>query len=175
MPNTKPKPDHLEVVNLRGSEEKASSPEDQEKISSPDKREGFELPSDSKIEKPSDNKIELPGLTKAEGKAGPEVVRPGVSSRPVAQRQKEIEEVMSKDIDKYYMKMDKPTQMEFKRVGEETAKKINQMLIEGKIKAKKVIDLIRAWLTMIPGINKFFIEQETKIKTDEIMKLGDRQ
>ncbi len=158
---------------MRGNREKAPSPENQEKISPPDGVKDFELPSDSKIEKPSDNKTELPGLS--EGKAGPELIRPGVASRPVAQRQKEIEEVMSKDIDKYYMKMDKPTQMEFKRVGEETAKKINQILLEGKVKAKKIIDLIRAWLTMIPGINKFFIEQETKIKTDEIMKLGGRQ
>ncbi len=169
MPNTKPKPDHLEIVNLRESEEKAPGVENKEKISSPDSGKDFELP--SKIEKPSE-KTELPGLS--EGKAGPEIVRPGVASRPVTQRQKEIEEVMSKDIDKYYMKMDKPTQMEFKRVGEETARKINQILLEGKVKAKKIIDLIRAWLTMIPGINKFFIEQETKIKTDEIMKLSDK-
>ena len=173
MPNTKPKPDHLEVVNLQGNQEKAPSPKNQEKISRPERGRDFELPSGRSPEKPKDNKAELPGLS--EGKAGPELVRPGVASQSIAQRQKEIEELMSKDIDKYYMKMDKPTQMEFKRVGEETAKKINQILIEGKVKAKKIIDLIRAWLTMIPGINKFFIEQETKIKTDEIMKLGGRQ
>jgi len=171
MSNTKPKPDHLEVVNLQGNQEKAPSPENQEKINQPERGKDFELPT-TNIEKPSDNKTELPGSS--EGKAGPELVRPGVVSRPVAQRQKEIEEVMSKDIDKYYMKMDKPTQMEFKRVGEETAKKINQILLEGKVRAKKIIDLIRTWLTMIPGINKFFIEQETKIKTDEIMKLGGK-
>ena len=172
MPNTKPKPDHLEIVNLRESKEKTPSPENQERISSPDGGKGFELPSDSKIEKPGDNKTELPGLS--EGKAGPELIRPGVASRPVAQRQKEIEEVMSKNIDKYYLKMDKPTQMEFKRVGEETAKKINQILLEGKVKARKIIDLIRTWLAMIPGINKYFIEQETKIKTDEIIKLSGK-
>ena len=158
---------------MRENQEKSPSPKNQEKISRPDSGRDFELPSGQSLEKPKDNKAELPGLI--EGKAGPELVRPGVASRSIAQRQKEIEAVMSKDIDKYYMKMDKPTQVEFKRVGEETAKKINQILIEGKVKAKKIIDLIRAWLTMIPGINKFFIEQETKIKTDEIMKLGGRE
>jgi len=27
------------------------------------------------------------------------------------------------------------------------------------------------WLKLIPGVNKFFLEQEAKIKTDEVLKL----
>ena len=35
----------------------------------------------------------------------------------------------------------------------------------------KIIDVIKKWLSIIPGINKFFLEQEAKIKTDKIMEL----
>ena len=44
---------------------------------------------------------------------------------------------------------------------------------KAKLKVKKVVNLIKKWLTMIPGVNKFFLEQEAKIKTDEIVKLKE--
>ena len=31
------------------------------------------------------------------------------------------------------------------------------------------MSLIREWLKVIPGINKFFLEQTVKIKTDKII------
>jgi hypothetical protein len=40
-----------------------------------------------------------------------------------------------------------------------------------KIHAKKVVELIRDWLLTIPGVNKFFLEQEAKIKTDRVLEL----
>jgi hypothetical protein len=43
-----------------------------------------------------------------------------------------------------------------------------------KIKVNKIIDLIRRWLKLIPGINKFFLEQEVKIKADKIIRLKDK-
>ncbi len=173
MTDIKSKSDHPEVVNLRENREKTPISDNQEKISRPESGKDFELLPDLSIEKPGGNKEKLFDL--AEGKAGPEIVSSGAGRQGAAKRQKEIEEVISKDIDKYYLKMDKPAQMEFKRAGEETARKINQILTEGRVKVKKIISLIRAWLMMIPGVNRFFIEQETKIKTDEIIKLGNRR
>lgn len=60
---------------------------------------------------------------------------------------------------------------EFRVKGEETTKKINELLGQTKIKVKKIINLIKAWLKIIPGVNKFFLEQETKLKTDKILKI----
>ena len=40
-----------------------------------------------------------------------------------------------------------------------------------RVKVKRVLELIYEWLKTIPGVNKFFLEQEAKIKTDEIMEL----
>jgi len=31
--------------------------------------------------------------------------------------------------------------------------------------------LIKKWLLLIPGVNKYFLEQEAKIKADEIVKM----
>lgn len=58
----------------------------------------------------------------------------------------------------------------FKQKGEEVALAIKTLIDSGKVKTKNVLDLIRSWLQIVPGINKFFLEQEAKIKTDEIMQ-----
>jgi len=52
-------------------------------------------------------------------------------------------------------------------------KKINTLLDKAKINLGKIASLIRKWLSIIPGVNKFFLEQEAKIKADEIMKLKE--
>jgi len=62
-------------------------------------------------------------------------------------------------------------QKEFQVKGEETVKKINILLSEAKIKVNKIVDLIKRWLKLIPGVNKFFLEQETKLKVDKILKI----
>jgi len=62
-------------------------------------------------------------------------------------------------------------QGEFKQKGEETAGKIRSMVETAKENARKIFDLIRDWLRVIPGVNRFFLEQEAKIKTDKILRL----
>ena len=39
------------------------------------------------------------------------------------------------------------------------------------IKVKKIIGLIIDWLNIIPNVNKFFVKQNAKIKTDKILEL----
>jgi hypothetical protein len=59
----------------------------------------------------------------------------------------------------------------FRAKGEEVAGEISVMVRDFKVEAKRVILLIRDWLLTIPGVNKFFLEQEAKIKTDRILEL----
>jgi hypothetical protein len=40
-----------------------------------------------------------------------------------------------------------------------------------KATARVVLDLIRQWLMLIPRVNRYFLEQESKIKTDRMMTL----
>jgi hypothetical protein len=65
-------------------------------------------------------------------------------------------------------------QANFKKVGEETVVKINKLLLETKVKVNKIVALIRKWLKLIPGVNKFFLEQEVKIKADKIMRIKNK-
>ncbi|RLC38405.1 hypothetical protein DRH27_02345 [Candidatus Falkowbacteria bacterium] len=86
-------------------------------------------------------------------------------------REKEIEKTLEAGLEDFYINMPEEKRREFKRMGEETAGKINKLLEQSRVKAKKIVKLIKKWLLLIPGINKFFLEQEVKIKTDRILKL----
>ena len=57
--------------------------------------------------------------------------------------------------------------------GEETANEISAMIRNFKVKVGKVLKLIRDWLHTIPGVNRFFLEQEAKIKTDNILEMAE--
>lgn len=86
---------------------------------------------------------------------------------------KEIEEIMSEDLTDLFLKMTPEQQKEFQAEGEETASKIRILLSSAKVKVKSILGLITAWLKLIPGVNKFFLEQEAKIKTDKILLSAD--
>ena len=116
-----------------------------------------------------------PGLTEIKENKEKEGAAAGPIGTPYitpAQKEREvkIEKILEDDLGDIYKKMTPDKQREFKVRGEETARKINVMIDAGKVKVKKVIELIKKWLALIPGINKFFLEQEAKIKADEIIK-----
>lgn len=89
------------------------------------------------------------------------------------QRAQAIDTILSEGLNDVFLKMNPAQQREFKKRGEETVKKINSLLDKTKVKAGKIIDLIKAWLKLIPGINRFFLEQEAKIKADKIIRAKD--
>lgn len=84
---------------------------------------------------------------------------------------KEIESVLESGLEDLYMKMSKDKQIQFRQKGEEVSNKIAILLKEVKVKTSKILSLIMSWLSIIPGVNKFFIRQEAKIKTDKIITL----
>ena len=95
----------------------------------------------------------------------------GGVSLPQAKQQKKIESVLSQGLQDIYLNLEPAKRQEFKKAGEETAKKINQLLTKAKVNIGDIINLIKKWLSLIPGLNKYFLEQEAKIKADEIMKI----
>ncbi len=82
---------------------------------------------------------------------------------------KKIENILAEDLEDIYKNLPSEKQVEFKKRGEETAVQISLLLKNVKIKVKEVLELIRDWLKIIPGVNKFFLEQEAKIKTDKLL------
>jgi uncharacterized membrane protein YfhO len=112
------------------------------------------------------NKIDL-----AEKATAPAVTPPASIMAPMAKQQKQIENILAKDLEEIYINLSPEKKEEFKKTGEQTANKINQLLTQTKINVGEIIRLIKKWLSLIPGINKYFLEQEAKIKADELIKL----
>jgi len=86
-----------------------------------------------------------------------------------------VEKVLEDDLAEIYFKLPKEKQGEFKKKGEVTALKISQLLQAVKVKVKQIFKLIISWLSIIPGVNKYFLEQEAKIKTDRLLALRDKE
>lgn len=120
-----------------------------------------------KIKEDVANKIDL---TELNAKT-PAVGQAAIMVAPAAKRQKQIENILAKDLEEIYLNLTPEKKAEFKKTGEETAGKINQLLVKAKINIGEIIRLIKKWLSLIPGINKYFLEQEAKIKADEVIKI----
>lgn len=91
-----------------------------------------------------------------------------------ARREKEIDTYLSDGLSETFLAMPPDKQKIFKEEGEETAKKINILLDATKINITKIVKLIRRWLSLITGINRFFLDQEAKIKADKIIKIKNK-
>ena len=120
-----------------------------------------------------------------EGKAG-ETATPAAATAPTVQsaarslpHYQEVEKILEADLGEIFVIMPPAQQQEFKARGEETTSNITRLLNSGKIKfkelSKKVFNLIVDWLKIIPGVNKYFLEQEAKIKSEKILALKKKQ
>ena len=105
----------------------------------------------------------LPSVKPSESQAVPAVSK--------SSRQEQIERILEADLGEVYFQMDAQHQAIFKAAGEETAQKIENLLTQVKVKTQQIFELIKSWLQLIPNINKWFIMQESKIKTDKIIKI----
>ena len=124
-----------------------------------------------------ETKVEQAVVAKPETKVAEVAEVKDVPSAPVsppvistqAKVEKDIEGILAKGLDNVFLSMDAGTQQEFKKKGEETSQAIVVLLQKAKLKVKKIINLIVSWLKIIPKVNKYYIEQEAKIKTEEIL------
>ena len=126
-----------------------------EKQQNKDEKKDFfsdkKLDDKSKIE---DNNIVVAGKTQAKQK----------------EQNEKIGKILENGLEEVYINMPINKQIEFKKEGEKIVKEINNLLNKAKVNLKKIVNLIKKWLFIIPGVNKFFLEQEAKIKADEIIK-----
>lgn len=119
----------------------------------------------------------------AEKREATPVAAPSVPSAPVIKKEpltykerraKLIDETLSEGLGNTYLSMSPERQKVFKAKGEETVAKINNLLDETKVKINKIVSLIKKWLSLIVGVNKFYLDQEAKIKADKILNLKDK-
>lgn len=112
----------------------------------------------------------------------PEVMPTYPASQPVGQvasqadvsGYRQIENILEEDLADIYFKLTPIEQASFKVKGEEAAKAIAVEMTKPKLKIKRIIDIIHSWLKTISGLNSFFLEQITKIKTDKLLALKNR-
>ncbi len=84
----------------------------------------------------------------------------------------QIEKIMEEDLGDVFIALTPVQKQQFKIKGEETAKKIQHILKTTKVNLGKIIKLIFEWLKILPGVNRFFLEQEAKIKAEKIITLS---
>ena len=92
---------------------------------------------------------------------------------PKSETLEKIEDIMEEDLESVYKTMPPEVKREFREKGEEAAVEIEGMLFKVKVHSKKVFKLLFGWLKIIPGINRYFLKQEAKLKTDEILHLKE--
>lgn len=96
-------------------------------------------------------------------------------AKPLDRLEEEIDDILEEDLKELYVAMSPEKQAEFREKGEEARSKIRELVSSAKVNAKKVFALIRGWLKIIPGVNRFFLEQEAKIKTDKILFITEEE
>jgi len=148
------------MEKVGGTEEKV-----EKGVPKPERETGFEGATVEK-EQPKEGQVFVEKTRELVGVAGI-----GDVQQEQKQREKQIEKILEEGLEDIYMNMPPDKQQEFKREGERTVREINNLLNQAKTKVKKIINLIKKWLSIIPGVNKFFLEQEAKIKADEILKI----
>ncbi len=86
---------------------------------------------------------------------------------------KKIESVLEEGLEEAFASMDAQHQHMFKEAGENTAREIEGVINAVKVQTQRVFELIKSWLRIIPGVSKWFVVQEAKIKTDKILHMKD--
>lgn len=84
---------------------------------------------------------------------------------------KKVEAILAENMESVFLSLDAVSQRNFKTRGEKTARKINQLLHGAKVRVGDIINLIISWLRLIPRVNRYYLEQEAKIKADAILRL----
>ena len=117
-----------------------------------------------------------PDLFVASAPATKPASAPSESSRASfkSEELREIERILSEGLHDTYGQLPLRLQEKFREHGEKTALTISVLLRAVHVNILKIMKLIRQWLSVIPQVNRFFLEQEAKIKTDKIIALHER-
>lgn len=153
--------------------EQPQMPQGQEVPPSPDKtkEKRVEQPAPAEVKKDPKPKTAAPLPKIPTNQNAAQAVPPRESQK--SETLERIEDIMEEDLGAMYENLPEDRKQQFREKGEETAKEIEGMMYKVKVKSKKVFKLMFSWLKIIPGVSKYFLEQEAKLKTDELMDLKE--
>jgi hypothetical protein len=105
------------------------------------------------------------------------------SAAPVAEKSelyKAIEAAMTKDenseknepsvVEAEYAKLSPDKQLRFRTFGEQISGDIEILLNQKKVDVHKISDLVKSWLELLEGVNRYFILQQSTIIVSKILK-----
>jgi len=98
-----------------------------------------------------------------------------ITPQPKDEMMLEIEKILEEGLTEEYEKLSPIAKQEFRLKGEQTAFKVRELMKSTRVKARKILKLIFDWLRILPGVNRFFLEQEAKIKADRIFQLKEEK
>ncbi len=87
----------------------------------------------------------------------------------------DIESAMEEDLKDVYAHLPTHRQKTFRSQGERAAQTIRVLVSSTKVHTRKIFQIILDWLKLIPGVSRFFLEQEAKIKTDKILLAAEEE
>lgn len=163
----------LKKPELKGQDIMPEKPKSFTVTGAPEQAPQFEVEKTPQESAPRRDQAEKASPVRKSKKVSPAPAAP--APQPKAELLLEVEDILSEDLDAVYQKMTPENQRRFKAKGEEIARTVWQMIETAKLQLKKILTLLREWLKMIPGVNRYFLEQETKIKIDKIIELAHKQ
>lgn len=86
---------------------------------------------------------------------------------------KDVEKMLSDGLKDVYAALPPERKVLFKTQGEQVARVITDRIMNHHVDVKEIWTLTSAWLGNLPGVNKYFLEQEIKIKTDQLIGLAE--
>ena len=110
-----------------------------------------------------------PTVTKASTKTEPKATATAVQKDAVTVQ---VEHILEEGLGEMYASLPPDAKAAFRVRGEQISTEIAAMVRTFRVKVSNVLRLIRSWLHTIPGVNKYFLEQEAKLKTDSIIELA---
>ncbi len=130
-----------------------------------------------KREKPSRKKTEV--VSTAAEERGVPSLKVSKTTTIIPQKKspllEDIEDVLAQGLIDTYKALSPEQKVQFKTEGEKAARKIELVLTKARVRVTEIIALIRRWLSLIPAVNRIFIEKESKTKADKILILKEDQ
>lgn len=129
------------------------------------------VPEVSAEAQPTETEQPKPSKAKAQDQptTPPPAAAPGQAQPEKTETRKQIESILQEGLAPMFLQMNPQERVAFAQAANETASKLEVLVTQFKASAKEVLRLIKAWLKKIPQVNKYFLEQSSKIKTDEIL------
>lgn len=101
----------------------------------------------------------------------PQTPSPAISSAATVEGR--LRQILSEDMAELLTALPADKKFEVQTEGLKTIAQIQKLLKQAHLQIRKIFQLIWQWLKRIPGLNRFFLEQEAKKKTEEILEIEE--